>query len=64
MGAVRMVGPTTQFLDLETLNTALDLCEDILEDDEYEYEEESNQIHFASTKAEYKFSVAWQSKSW
>jgi len=55
---------TTQFLDLETLNTALDLCEKILEDDEYEYEEESNQIYFTSPEAEYKFSVAWQSKAW
>ena len=64
MGVIRMVGPTTQFLDLETLNLALDLCEAILEEDEYEYDEETYDIHFASTQAEYKFTVAWQSRTW
>lgn len=59
-----MVGPTTQFLDLETLNLALDLCEVILEEDEYKYDEETNQIHFSSTSAEYKFTVSWQSRKW
>ena len=64
MGVIRMVGPKVQFLDLETLNLALDLCEAILEEDEYEYDEETNQIHFASTQAEYKFTVSWQSRKW
>ena len=41
-----MVGPTTQFLDLETLNLALDLCENILNDEDYTYDEDNNQIHF------------------
>ena len=64
MGVIRMVGPKVQFLDLETLNLALDLCEAILEEDEYEYDEETNQINFASTPAEYKFTVSWQSRKW
>ena len=64
MGVIRMVGPATQFLDLETLNSALDLCENILNEEDYTYDEENNQIIFSDTNAEYKFSVSWQSRSW
>lgn len=64
MGVIRMVGPTTQFLDLETLNLALDLCENILNDEDYTYDEDNFQIHFSDTDAEYRFSVSWQSRKW
>lgn len=64
MGVIRMVGPTTQFLDLETLNLALDLCENILNDEDYTYDEENNQIHFSDIDAEYRFSVSWNSRAW
>ena len=64
MGVIRMVGPTTQFLDLETLNLALDLCENILNDEDYTYDEDNNQIHFSDTGAEYRFSFSWNSRSW
>ena len=64
MGVIRMVGPTTQFLDLETLNLALDLCENILNDEDYTYDEDNNQIHFSDTDAEYRFSVSWNSRAW
>ncbi len=59
-----MVGPKIQFLDLETLNLALDLCENILNDKDFTYDEETNQIHFSDTDAEYRFSVSWQSRKW
>ena len=64
MGISRMVGPSTQFLDLETLNDALDLCECILNKEDYSYDDANNQIHFSDKDAEYRFSVAWSIRSW
>lgn len=61
---VRYKYTTTQFLDLETLNLALDLCENILNEEDYTYDEDNNQIHFSDADAEYRFSVSWNSKAW
>lgn len=53
-----------RFLDLETLNDALDLCECILNEEDYSYDDANNEICFSNTEAEYRFTISWSIRAW
>lgn len=51
-------GPSTQFASTPLFGRAAALCE--LEDIECRLDPYENTIHFASSKAEKRFTIAWQ----